>query len=185
MARRIGTRRSSASRGGSGWRSLRNLSRTAPPSLTLVDHCGHVSKTTPRTAARPRENLMINRTTWIVSAAIGVLGFGAGSALAAGPFSIPGADSARVTNSSPVSVGHTPSPSAVHTAAVPAVRAVPAVPARHKVPAVRAVPARPAVPAHHAVPVRHAVPVQHAVPAPAPVPVHHAEPVHHSEPGHH
>lgn len=130
---------------------------------------------------------MINRTTWIVSGAIGVLGFGAGSALAAGPFSIPGTDTARVTNSAPVSVGHKTNPSAVHTAAVPAVRAVPA---RPGVLAVRAVPARPAVPAQHAVPARHAVPapmpvrVRHAVPAPAPAPVHHAEPVHHSGSGH-
>ncbi|MEO6144738.1 MAG: hypothetical protein ABIP19_12230 [Dermatophilaceae bacterium] len=134
---------------------------------------------------------MINRTTWIVSGAIGVLAFGAGSALAAGPFSTPGTDSARVTNSAPVSVGHSTSPSAMRTAAVPAVRAVPA---RDGVPAVRAVPARPAVPAHRAIPARHAVPapmpvpvrhampvpVRHAMPAPVPAPVHHAEPVHHS-----
>ncbi len=129
---------------------------------------------------------MINRTTWIIGGVIGVLGFGAGSALAAGPFSTPGTDSARVTNSAPVSVGPRTSPSGVHTAAVPAVRAIPA---RPGVPAVRAVPARPAVPAHRAVPARHAVPAPMPVPVrrAAPMPVHHAvpAPVHHGEPMHH
>ena len=125
---------------------------------------------------------MINPTTWIVTGAIGLLGFGAGTALAAGPLSIPGAESTRTADSAPVSVGPRTSPSAGHTDAVPAVRAVPAiraVPAVRAVPAIHAVPAMQArhmVPVQHAVPAapaRHMVPVQHAMPAP--VPVHHSE----------
>ena len=48
---------------------------------------------------------MINRTAWIVTGALGVLGMSGGSALAAGPFSTPGADATRITDTAPVSVG--------------------------------------------------------------------------------
>ena len=87
---------------------------------------------------------MINRTAWIITGVLGVLGVGAGPALAAAPFSIPGADSARVTDTAPVSVGVKTSPSTLCPDPLPA---------RPAVPAVAAVPARRAVPAPRPVPV--------------------------------
>jgi len=54
---------------------------------------------------------MINRTAWIVTGALGVLGVGGGSALAAGPFSTPGANATRVTDTAPVTVGGPATPS--------------------------------------------------------------------------
>ena len=95
---------------------------------------------------------MINRTTWIVTGALGLLGVGAGTALAAAPLSIPGADSTRVTDSAPISVGVNTGPSTLHSDPLPGRPAAPAVavaPARHAVQAPRLVPVQVEEHEHH------------------------------------